>query len=90
MATNVVSLIMQFLTPDIIARIAATLGLGRTEAQTGISAAVPALLAAFSGVADKPGGSQTGRRLQQTRQLVDGGAVLRRLAREINLGEQFD
>jgi len=58
MATNVVSLIMQFLTPDIIARIAATLGLGRTEAQTGISAAVPALLAAFSGVADKPGGSQ--------------------------------
>jgi len=59
MAPNLVSLIMQFLTPDIIARIAATLGLGRTETQTGISAAVPALLAAFSGVADKPGGSQT-------------------------------
>jgi len=58
MATNLVSLIMQFLTPDIIARIAATLGLGRTETQTGVSAAVPALLAAFSGVADKPGGSQ--------------------------------
>jgi Bacterial protein of unknown function (DUF937) len=58
MATNMVSLIMQFLTPDIIARIAATLGLGRTETQAGISAAVPALLAAFSGVADKPGGSQ--------------------------------
>jgi Bacterial protein of unknown function (DUF937) len=58
MATNLVSLIMQFLTPDIVARIAATLGLGRTEAQAGISAAVPALLAAFSGVADKPGGSQ--------------------------------
>jgi hypothetical protein len=59
MATNLVSLIMQFLTPDIIARIAATLGLGRTETQAGVSAAVPALLAAFSGVADKPGGSQT-------------------------------
>ena len=58
MATNLVSLIMQFLTPDIIARMAATLGLGRTEAQAGISAAVPALLAAFSGVANKPGGSQ--------------------------------
>jgi hypothetical protein len=58
MATNLVSLIMQFLTPDIIARIAATLGLGRTEAQAGVSAAVPALLAAFSGVAAKPGGSQ--------------------------------
>ena len=59
MATNLVSLIMQFLTPDIVARIAATLGLGRTEAQAGVSAAVPALLAAFSGVADKPGGSQS-------------------------------
>jgi hypothetical protein len=59
MATNLVSLIMQFLTPDIIARIAATLGLGRTEAQAGVSAAVPALLAAFSGVADKPGGSES-------------------------------
>ena len=59
MATNLVSLIMQFLTPDIIARIAATLGLGRTETQAGVSAAVPALLAAFSGVADKPGGSQS-------------------------------
>jgi uncharacterized protein DUF937 len=58
MATNLVSLIMQFLTPDVIARVAATLGLGRTETQTGVSAAVPALLAAFSGVADKPGGSQ--------------------------------
>ena len=58
MATNSVSLIMQFLTPDIIARIAATLGLGRTETQAGVSAAVPALLAAFCGVADKPGGSQ--------------------------------
>jgi Bacterial protein of unknown function (DUF937) len=58
MATNLVSLIMQFLTPDIIARMAATLGLGRTEAQAGVSAAVPALLAAFSGVANKPGGSQ--------------------------------
>jgi len=59
MATNLVSLIMQFLTPDLVARIAATLGLGRTETQAGVSAAVPALLAAFSGVADKPGGSQS-------------------------------
>src|SRR5215470_6312183 len=58
MATNLVSLIMQFLTPDIIARIAATLGLGRTETQASVSAAVPALLAAFSGVANKPGGSE--------------------------------
>src|SRR4051812_33869919 len=58
MATNLVSLIMHFLTPDITARMAATLGLGRTEAQVGVNAAVPALLAAFSGVADQPDGAQ--------------------------------
>ena len=58
MATNLVSYIMQFLTPDLIGRIAAALGLDRNDAQTGIAAAVPALLAALSGVAAKPGGAQ--------------------------------
>ena len=58
MATNLVSYIMQFLTPDLIGRIATALGLGRNETQTGVSAAVPALLAAISGVAAKPGGAQ--------------------------------
>jgi hypothetical protein len=58
MATNLVSYVMQFLTPDMIARIAAALGLERNEAQAGVSAAVPALLAAFTGAAAKPGGAQ--------------------------------
>src|SRR5262245_6749896 len=58
MATNLVSYIMQFLTPDLIGRIATALGLGRNDAQAGVSAAVPALLAAISGVAAKPGGAQ--------------------------------
>ncbi len=58
MATNLVSLIMQFLTPDMVGRIAAALGLSPREAQTGISAAVPALLAGLTGVAEKPGGAQ--------------------------------
>ena len=58
MATNLVSLVMQFLTPDMISRIAAALGLDRNNAQTAIGAAVPALLAGFSGVAAKPGGAQ--------------------------------
>ena len=58
MATNLVSYIMQFLTPDMIGRIAAALGLSRNDAQAGVGAAVPALLAAISGAAAKPGGAQ--------------------------------
>jgi len=59
MATNLVSYMMQFLTPDMIGRIAGALGLNRNDAQSGVNAVVPALLAAFSGLADKPGGAQS-------------------------------
>jgi hypothetical protein len=42
-----------------VGRIAAALGLNRGDAQSGVSAGVPALLAAFGGLADKPGGAQS-------------------------------
>jgi len=58
MATNLVTLIMQFLTPDMIGRIANTLGVGRSDTATAVDAAVPALLAALTGVATQPGGPQ--------------------------------
>jgi Bacterial protein of unknown function (DUF937) len=58
MATNLVSYIMQFLTPDLINRIAGALGLDRNDTQTGVAATIPALLAALGGVAAKPGGAQ--------------------------------
>src|SRR5262249_58339169 len=58
MATNLVTLIMQFLTPDMIGRIANTLGVGRNDTATAVGAAVPALLAALTGVAARPGGPQ--------------------------------
>jgi Bacterial protein of unknown function (DUF937) len=58
MATNLVSLIMQFLTPDMIGRIATALGIDRSIAQTAIGAVVPALLAGFSKTATQPGGAQ--------------------------------
>jgi hypothetical protein len=58
MAINLVSLVMQFLTPDMIGRIASVLGLDRNNAQTAIGAAVPGLLAGLSGVAAQPGGAQ--------------------------------
>src|SRR5215468_4340704 len=58
MAVNLVSLIMQFLTPDMIGRIASALGLDRNNTQTAIGAAVSGLLAGLSGVAAQPGGAQ--------------------------------
>src|SRR5262245_10358414 len=58
MATNLASYIMQFLTPDMIGRIATVLGLDRNDTRTGVAAAVPSLLAALGGVAAKPGGAQ--------------------------------
>jgi hypothetical protein len=59
MSTNLVSYVMQFLTPDMVGRIASALGINRSDAQSGVTAAVPALLAAFCGLADKPGGAQS-------------------------------
>jgi hypothetical protein len=59
MSTNLVSYMMQYLTPDMVGRMAAALGLNRSDAQSGVSAAVPALLAALTGLADKPGGAQS-------------------------------
>jgi hypothetical protein len=58
MANNLVSHIMEFLTPDMMGRIAAALGLDRNDTRTGVAAAVPALLAALAGVVAKPGGAQ--------------------------------
>jgi hypothetical protein len=58
MATNLVSLVMEFLTPDMIGRIATALSLDRNSAQTAIGAGVPGLLAGLGGVAMQPGGGQ--------------------------------
>lgn len=58
MALNLVSLVSQYLTPDIISRIAAALGLSRGNTQTAVGAAVPAILAGLVGVAEQPGGAE--------------------------------
>src|SRR5215831_13654098 len=58
MAINLVSLVMQFLTPDMIGRIATALGIDRNIAQAAIGAVVPALLAGFSKTATQPSGAQ--------------------------------
>ena len=58
MATNLVSVAMQFLTPDIIAKIASSLGLDRSIAQKAIGGAVPALFAVLTDVASTPNGAR--------------------------------
>ena len=58
MATNLVSSVMQFLTPDLIAKIARTLDIDSEVAQSVVGAAVPAILASFAGLAAKPAGAQ--------------------------------
>src|SRR6516162_5753853 len=58
MATNLVSLVMDFLTPDMIGRIALALGLDRNLVQSAVNAVVPSLLAGFSNTAAQPGGAQ--------------------------------
>jgi hypothetical protein len=58
MATNLISVVMQFLTPDMVGRIATALGVDRNRVQSAITSAVPGLLAAFNNVATQPGGAQ--------------------------------
>ena len=59
MATNLVSVAMQFLTPDTIAKIASALGLDRSLAQKAIGGAVPALLSMLGDVASTPNGARS-------------------------------
>ena len=58
MAANLVSVVMQFLTPDMIAKIASALGLDRAVAQKAVGGAVPALLASLADVASTPNGAR--------------------------------
>jgi hypothetical protein len=58
MAANLVSVVMQFLTPDMIAKIASALGLDRSVAQKAIAGAVPALLAGLADLASTPNGAR--------------------------------
>jgi hypothetical protein len=58
MAANLVSVVMQFLTPDMIAKIASVLGLDRSVAQKAIGGAIPALLAGLADVASTPNGAR--------------------------------
>ena len=58
MSTNLISSVMQFVTPDLIAKIAPAIGLDRNTVQKAAGAGIPAILASLAGLASKPGGAQ--------------------------------
>lgn len=55
---NIVSLIMQYLGPVIISKLASSLGINQTIAQKIVTAALPAILGGLLGRVGKPGGAQ--------------------------------
>jgi hypothetical protein len=57
MAANLVSIAMQFLTPEVIARIASFLGLEKSATQKAAGGSVPALLAGLSDLVSTPAGT---------------------------------
>ncbi|MBF9234521.1 DUF937 domain-containing protein [Microvirga alba] len=58
MPTNLISLVMQFLTPDLINRAAMALGLDRTATEKAVLAAVPALFGGFTKASATPDGAR--------------------------------
>jgi hypothetical protein len=72
MAMNLVSSIMQSLTPDMIAKIASLLGLDRSVAEKAIGASIPAILASFANLASSPDGA---RQLSGTLAQQSSGAL---------------
>ena len=58
MAINLVSLVSQFLTPQVVSSLARAIGVNEAVAQKVVAAAVPAILAALGTAAAAPGGAQ--------------------------------
>jgi hypothetical protein len=58
MAINLVSLVSQFLTPQLVGNLARALGINEAVAQKLVTAAVPAILASLGTAAAAPGGAQ--------------------------------
>ncbi len=58
MAINLVSLVSQFLTPQVVGSLARAIGVNEVVAQKLVAAAVPAILASLATAAAAPGGAQ--------------------------------
>ncbi|ARP98875.1 DUF937 domain-containing protein [Pseudorhodoplanes sinuspersici] len=58
MAVNLVSLIMQFITPSLVSKMGGALGLDRDQTQKAVGVGVPAILAGLASAAAKPQNQQ--------------------------------
>ena len=58
MATDIVSAVSRFLTPELLGKLATASGLDSTTARTAITAAVPSILSGLAGMAGTPGGAR--------------------------------
>jgi hypothetical protein len=58
MATDLITSIQRFLTPELVGKVADGLGYDRSTIEKAVAAGVPAILAMLAGVAEKPGGAQ--------------------------------
>ena len=67
MASNLVSEIVEVLSPTITSRIASALGLNQTSTEKAVVAAVPALLASLISYVSKPQGATSERSCPETR-----------------------
>ena len=63
MAANLTSVVMQFLTPEVIDQIAAVLGLDKAATQKATRGAIPTLLAGLSDLVATPAGTNQLSRL---------------------------
>jgi hypothetical protein len=74
MATNLVSTIMQSFTPDVVGKLASTLGLDPSAAQKGIAAGIPGLLATLvNAVSGSDGADRIGAALSHADEAVSRG-----------------
>jgi hypothetical protein len=55
--TNIVTLITQFITPEMLGRVSSALGVDRATIQKAVGAGVPGILAALTSLLAKPGGA---------------------------------
>jgi hypothetical protein len=78
MSTNLVSTIMQSLSPEAIGKVSSSLGLEDSTAQKAIAAAVPGLLAGLANTASSPdGANKLGAVLSQIDEAPEGDTFLR-------------
>ena len=77
MAANLTSVVMQFLTPEVIAQIASFLGLDKAATQKAATGAVPSLLAGLSDLVATPAGTSQLSKLLSQQQAGSAADLLR-------------